>query len=93
MRQRRSAPAGPSSATGVESFCDLSFSTAEATLLCCFGTDQLAQRSHKALRAALKGAGLSTRATGYLIRRSPLLELASRGQYRLRPCPTEPLLS
>lgn len=62
-----------------------SFSTAEAALLCCFGTDPSAERSHQSLRAALVGAGLAPRAAGHLIRHSPLLDRASKGRYRLRP--------
>ena len=47
---------------------DPSFSTVEVALLCCFGLDQHAQRSHEALRAALIDAGLPPRATRPLIR-------------------------
>ena len=85
MRTGPSEPPDVSVATPTESFCDPSFSTAEVSLLCCFGMDQLAERTHKTLRAALLEAGLPGSAAGYLIRRSPLLERASRGQYRLRP--------
>ena len=93
MRRRRSAPAEPSSATGGESVRDPSFSMSEAILLSCFGADQLAQCSHKVLRAALIDAGLPAGAAGHLIRRSPLLKRASRGQYLLRPCPKEQVLA
>ena len=85
MRVRRSEPPTLSGATLTESFCDPSFSTVEVSLLCCFGMDQFAERSHKALRAALIDAGLPGSAAGYLIRRSPLIERTSRGQYSLRP--------
>jgi hypothetical protein len=75
----------PSGATDVEGRGDASFSTPEAALLCCFGLDQDAKRNHRLLRAALINAGLPAGATGYLVRRSPLLQRVSRGQYRLRP--------
>ena len=85
MRARRSQPVAPYGGTDIEGRGDASFSTAETALLCCFGLDQLAERSHKLLRAALIDAGLPTGATGHLIRRSPLLERVSWGRYRLRP--------
>jgi len=85
MRASRSEPPDLSGATRAESFCDPPFSTVEVSLLCCFGTDQFAERSPKALRAALLDAGLPGPAAGHLIRSSPLLERASKGQYRLRP--------
>ena len=71
---------------------DPSLSTVEVALLRCFGLDQQAERSHEALRAALIDAGLPPRAARPLIRRSSLLESASKGHYRLRSCPTEQLL-
>jgi hypothetical protein len=85
MRISRNQPQCLSGATRADIVCDPSFSTVEVCLLGCFGMDQLAERSHKALRAALLDAGLPGAAVGHLIRRSPLLERASRGQYRLRP--------
>ena len=62
-----------------------SFSTAEVVLLCCFGTDLSAEKSHQSLRAALLRAGLAPGAAGHLIRYSALLDRVSKGRYRLRP--------
>ena len=85
MHVRRSKPPHLSGATRAENPCDPSFSTVEVSILCCFGMDLRAERSNQALRAALMEAGLPGSAAGYLIRCSPLLERADRGQYRLRP--------
>lgn len=83
MRIGRATP--PRSGATLAESCDPYVSTVEVSLLGCFGRDQLAERSHKALRAALLDSGLPGAAVGHLIRRSPLLERASRGKYRLRP--------
>lgn len=85
MRPDSSEPPHRPDATHTGRSYDPSFSNAEVSLLCCFGTDQFAERSHTALRAALLDAGLPGAAIRSIIRSSPMLERVSKGQYRIRP--------
>ena len=64
-----SEPPPPNDPARTERLGDPEFSTAEVSLLCCFGMDQLAERSHGALRAALADAGLPKSAVRHLIDR------------------------
>ena len=74
----------------LERYIGQPFSTADYVLLCCFGTEQLGQRTYQELHQALIQSGFTGPLVRHLISVSPMVRRAANRCYSIRRFADEP---